>query len=152
MPRFTFKLQGVLEQRKQVEMQRQRDVATAQQSMLNFQAELDALSALTRSSAAQLRSARLTAAQLAAHQRFAISTRHKSASLTRQLAEAHRDVAHAQAALTEAAKQRKMMEKLREREHAKWVEHQRKLDAAENEETTRQIQHAARVAQFDARI
>ena len=152
MPRFTFKLDGVLEQRKQVEMQRQRDVATAQQSMLKLQAELDALSALTRNSAAELRSVRLSAAQLAAHQRFAISTRHKSASLKRQLVDAHRNVTHAQSALTEAAKQRKVMEKLREREHARWIEHQRKLDAAENEETTRQIQHAARVAQFDARI
>jgi flagellar biosynthesis chaperone FliJ len=72
-------------------------------------------------------------------------------TLKQQLAEAERRLSHAQTALTEAAKQRKVMEKLREREHAKWIEQQRKLDAAENEEVTRQIQHAARIAQYDAR-
>ena len=152
MPRFTFKLEGVLEQRKQLEMQRQRDVATAQKSVLSVQAELDALAAVSRSSSAQLRSRSLTAAALAAHQRFALSKRAKSATLRSRLADSQRDLHHAQAALMEAAKQRKVMEKLRDREHAKWLEHQRKRDAQESEETARQIQHAARVAQFDARI
>ena len=152
MPRFTFKLEGVLEQRKNAERQRQRDVATAQQMLLKLQAEIDALAAVSRSSAIQLRSARLSAAALAAHQRFILSMRHKAKSLKQQHADAERDLHDAQAALTEAAKQRKVMEKLREREHAKWADAQRRRDAQEADDVARQIQLAERAAQFDVRI
>ena len=152
MPRFAFKLDGVLEQRKNAERQRQRDVATAQKMLLKLQAEIDALSAVSRSSAIELRSGRLSAAALAAHQRFLLSMRHKSKSLKQQHAEADRDLHDAQSALTEAAKQRKVMEKLREREHAKWAEHQRRRDAQEADDVARQIQLAERAAQFDVRI
>ncbi len=152
MARFTFKLDGVLEQRKNAERQRQRDVAAAQQSLLKLQAELDALAAVSRRSAIELRSGRLSAAALAAHQRFILSMRHKAKSLKQQHAGAERELRDAQAALTEAAKQRKVMEKLREREHAKWAEVQRRRDAQEADDVARQIQLAERAAQFDVRI
>ncbi len=106
LARFTFKLEAVLEQRKSVERQRQRDVATAQHALLKLQAEIDALAAVSRSSAIALRSGRLSAAALAAHQRFILSMRHKAKSLKQQHAGAERELRDAQAALTEAAKQR----------------------------------------------
>ena len=152
MPRFTFKLEGVLEQRKNAERQRQRDVATAQHLLLKLQAEIDALAAVSRSSAIELRSGRLSAAALAAHQRFVLSMRHKAGALKQQRADAERELRDAQAALTEAAKQRKVMEKLREREHAKWAEQQRRRDAQDADEVARQLQLAERAAQFDVRI
>ena len=152
MPRFTFKLEGVLEQRKNAERQRQRDVAAAQQMLLKLQAELDALAAVSRSSAIELRSGGLSAAALAAHQRFVLSMRHKAGALKQQRAGAERELRDAQAALTEAAKQRKVMEKLREREHAKWSEQQRRRDAQDADEVARQMQLAERAAQFDVRI
>jgi len=152
VPRFTFKLEGVLEQRKNAERQRQRDVAAAQQMLLKLQAELDALAAVSRSSAMELRSGRLSAAALAAHQRFILSMRHKSKALRQQQGVAERELHDAQAALTEAAKQRKVMEKLREREHVKWAEMQRRRDAQEADDVARQIQLAERAAQFDVRI
>ena len=152
MPQFTFKLEAVLEQRKNAERQRQRDVAAAQQALLKLQAEIDALAAVSRASAAELRSSRLSAAALAAHQRFILSTRHKAAALKQQHADTERELRDAQAALTEAAKQRKVMEKLREREHAKWAVSQQRRDAQEAEDVARQIQLAERAAQFDVRI
>ncbi len=152
MARFTFKLEAVLEQRKGVERQRQRDVATAQHALLKLQAEIDALAAVSRSSAIELRSGRLSAAALAAHQRFILSMRHKAKSLKQQHADAERELNDAQVALTEAAKQRKVMEKLREREHAKWADQQRRRDAQEADDIARQIQLAERAAQFDVRI
>lgn len=152
MPRFTFKLEAVLEQRKSAERQRQRDVAAAQQALLKLQAEIDALAAMSRSSAAELRSSGLSAAALAAHQRFILSMRHKGAALRQQQSAAERELSDAQAALTEAAKQRKVMEKLREREHAKWMEAERRRDAQEADDVARQIQLAERAAQYDVRI
>ena len=152
MARFTFKLEAVLEQRKNAERQRQRDVATAQHALLKLQAEIDALAAVSRASAAELRSGLLSAAALAAHQRFVLSMRHKARAMKQQHAVAERELHDAQAALTEAAKQRKVMEKLREREHAKWADQQRRRDAQEADDIARQIQLAERAAQFDVRI
>lgn len=133
--KFTFKLEAVLEQRKHVERQRQREVAADQQRVLQLQAELDALVAVKRASANELRSGTtLSAAKLAAHQRFATATRHKGAALQRSIGEARRELDAAQRVLLEAAKQRKVMEKLREREHARWAEQMRLRELAEADE------------------
>jgi len=143
--KFTFKLEAVLDQRKHVERQRQREVAAAQHRVLSHQAELDALAAVKRASAKELRSGSLTAATLAAHQRFATATRQKGAALHRALADARRDLAAAQHALLEAAKQRKVMEKLREREQQRWAEQMRRRELIEADEIA-----AARRAQAAA--
>ena len=133
--KFTFKLEAVLEQRKHVERQRQREVAAAQQRVLSVQAELDAMAAVKRASAKDLRSGSpLSAATLAAHQRFAAATRHKGAVLRHSLADARRELATAQHTLLEAAKQRKVMEKLREREQSRWAEQMRRREQAEADE------------------
>jgi flagellar FliJ protein len=139
MPKFTFKLAGVLDHRKQLERQRQRELAVAQQKVLGVQAEIDALNAVKRSSADHLRSGRLTAASLAAHQRFAAAMRQKASGLARQLDHARHEVEGAQLALLEAAKQRKIMEKLRERELARWTEAQQRRESAEADEVARQM-------------
>ena len=136
--RFTFKLDAVLEQRKHAEHQRQREMATAQQKVLRLQAELDAMAAVKRASSADLRAAgrRISAATLAAHQRFAAAMREKQATLGRQIAEAQLEMDVAQSALLEAAKQRKVMEKLREREQTRWQAAQRRREQVEADEVT----------------
>jgi flagellar FliJ protein len=143
--RFTFKLEGVLEQRKHVERQRQREVATVHHKLLKIQAELDAMSAVKRQSAAELRSGQLNAAALAAHQRFAAAMRQKASALNRQIDEARRELAAAQLELVEAAKQRKIMEKLRDREHARWTDAQRKRESREAEEVIRNVHQSHHV-------
>jgi flagellar FliJ protein len=132
--KFTFKLEAVLEQRKHVERQRQREVADAQQRILSLQAELDALAAVKRASAKELRHGALTPATLAAHQRFAAATRQKGVTLHRSLAHARHELAAAQDVLLEAAKQRKVMEKLRDREQQRWAEQMRRRELAEADE------------------
>jgi flagellar FliJ protein len=139
MPKFTFRLAGVLDHRKQIERQRQRELSVAQQKILSIQAELDALSAVKRTSSDQLRRGHLTAASLAAHQRFAAAMRHKAGSLNRQLTDARRELEAAQVVLVEAAKQRKIMEKLRERELARWTQAERKRETSEADEVAQQM-------------
>jgi flagellar FliJ protein len=135
MAKFTFKLEAVLEQRKHIERQRQRDLAAAQQKLLKLQAELDALSAVKRASANELRTSRkLTAATLAAHRRFAAAMRHKSAVLAHAIANARRELDAAQLELLQAAKQRKVMEKLREREQTRWARSVRKREETESDD------------------
>jgi flagellar protein FliJ len=137
--RFTFKLEGVLEQRHHAERQRQREVAVAQHKLLRIQAEMDALGAVARSSAVQLRTGRLTSQLLAAHQRFDSAMRQKGTALQRQIEEARHELDAAQTALADAAKQRKVMEKLKEREQAKWSEAQQKMEAIETDEIGRRV-------------
>ena len=148
--RFTFKLDAVLEQRKHAEHHRQREMAAAQHKVLRLQAELDAMAAVKRASSAELRAAgrRLSAATLAAHQQFAAAMRHKAQALNRQIAEAQLEMDLAQSALLEAAKQRKAMEKLREREQARWLADHRRREQQRADEAT--AARAAQQATFDA--
>jgi flagellar FliJ protein len=141
---FTFKLETVLEQRTLIERLRQKDVAAAQQAVLRVQAELDALEAVNRSSAADLRRGgrQLSGATVVAHQRFAQAARQKAASLKRLGSEARRELEQAQAQLTEAAKQRKVMEKLREKEHARWREAAQRSELLEAEEVARRMEES----------
>jgi flagellar FliJ protein len=142
--KFTFKLEGVLEQRKHAERHRQRELATAQHKLLRLQADVDALAAVNRASAADLRAGALSAAALAAHQRFATAMRQKTTVLNKQITEARGEVDRIQLLLVEAAKQRKIMEKLRERELARWTDLQRKRDAADADDLVRHAAHAER--------
>ena len=139
---FTFKLQAVLEQRRLAERLCQRDVATAQRRLLQVQAEIDALGAVKRTSAAELRTPAqpLSVALLAAHQRFVLAMRQKVVALNRQMSDARRDLDAAQSQLIEAAKQRKVMERLREKEEARWAESQRRKDLIEADEVARRMQ------------
>lgn len=144
-----FKLEGVLEQRLHAERLKQRELATAQHALLRVQAELDSLEAMSRLSAADLRVGKLTAPVLIAHQQFAVAMRHKGAALRKQVQAATREHALAQSALMEAAKQRKVIEKLRERELNKWFESQKRREAADADEVGRQLHHAANAAPAD---
>jgi flagellar FliJ protein len=149
--KFTFKLEGVLEQRKHAERQRQREVAAVQHKLLRLRAELDALVAVKRTSAAALRAAgrTLTAAALAAHQRFAAAMRQKATTLDCQTSDARAELGRARDALLEAAKQRKVMEKLRERTYAHWLLGARKRADADADELAHRSEAAAG---FDASI
>jgi flagellar export protein FliJ len=75
--------------------------------------------------------------------------RQKQSTLGRQIAEAQLEMDVAQSALLEAAKQRKVMEKLREREQTRWQAAQRRREQVEADEVTAR---AAREAALDAVI
>jgi flagellar biosynthesis chaperone FliJ len=151
LTRFTFKLEPLLEQRRHIEQQRQRELAVCQQAMLAIQAEVDEMAVLRRASRADLRSAgrgaanrrasiapaggrRLDAGLLAAHQRFEQAMRHKSTVLSRQLEAAQTALAQARAQLLDAARKRKIIEKLRERAHARWLQSQRQQQFRNDQE------------------
>src|SRR5204863_212751 len=68
------------------------------------------------------------------NQAAAAAARQKGGTLQRSLADAKRDLATVQHALIEAAKQRKVMEKLREREQSRWLEQERRREQVEADE------------------
>jgi flagellar FliJ protein len=133
MKTFVFRLQSVLDQRQNVERQRQRDLAQAQRTFLAIEAEITAAKDSFRLAEAKL-SGRVDARVLLLQARYQSAMRHKLARLTSQAENARRNVTTAQAALVEAAKQRKVLEKLRENQQSKFHAEQRKRETLENDD------------------
>lgn len=157
MAKFVFKFDGVLRQREHVETQRQRELAVVQQEMTRLQNELRQLNESVQTSTNDLRSNHLTGrldmSFLAAHRRFMLAMQRKAMGLVQQIAAVQKRVDVAQAALAEAAKQRKIMEKLKEKSFERWRADLARKEMMENDEIAMQIGYrnsldeAAHVAQ-----
>ena len=138
MPKFVFQFDAVLRHRKTLEEQRQRELAVAQGEMARLQAELREIDAATQGVSTDVRDNRLTGtldmAYLAAHRRFVLAMQRKALAVAQRMAAQQQVVDAARRALTEAAKQRKIMEKLRERQHERWKSEEAQKQLAELDE------------------
>ena len=135
MSAFRFQLEGVLRHRKNIERDRQRRVALIQNQMNQLQAELRRLDQEAQDATAELRGSRLTGtldmSYLAAQRRYMAAVQRKAMSVVQRMALVQRDLDEARKALAEAAKRRKVMEKLRERYFQRWLEalNKKEMDA-----------------------
>ena len=124
MARFLFKLEGVLRQRKHVEQEKMRALATCLKYQSDCESELARLQSSVQQSTDDLRKNHLTGVLdmgfLAAHRRFMISMQRQGMAIAQKIAAAQQRVIEARTVLAEAAKQRKVMEKLREKHHERW--------------------------------
>src|SRR3954453_13820657 len=124
MPKFAFKLEGVLRQRKHVEQEKMRLLATALTHQSDCEAELQSLQESVGRTNDDLRQNHLTGVLdmsfLAAHRRYMIAMQRQAISIAQKIAAAQQRVTESRLALAEAAKQRKVMEKLREKHHERW--------------------------------
>src|SRR3954466_10301981 len=138
MPKFNFKLEGVLRQRKHVEQEKMRALATCLKQQADCEAELAQLQGNIQQSNDDLRQNHLTGTLdmgfLAAHRRFMIAMQRQGASLMQKIAVAQQRVTEARLVLGEAAKQRKVMEKLREKHHERWKSEQMAKELRELDE------------------
>ena len=142
MARFEFQLEGVLRHRQRVEKERMRDLALAQTEMSRLEAELNALNLEVRQSTGDVRDrlvGRLDMTYLAAHRRYMLGMQRKAVALAQKMAAQQRLVDDARKALTEAAKQRKILEKLRERQQQRWAADQALREAHDLDELTTQL-------------
>src|SRR3954451_17302168 len=142
MATFHFPLDGVLRQRKLAEDQRQRDLAAVQAEMAALEAELRAMDQEVQGTTADVRANRLTGRldlnYLAAHRRYTLAMQCKALGVAQRMAAVKVRLDEARKALAEAAKQRKILAKLRERREAEWAaEVTRKETAALDEVATR---------------
>lgn len=134
MARFIFKLQAVLRHRELIERQRQRAVALASAKAVELQQQLAALDDSVKAATQEMRDhhliGRLDMNYIAAHRRFVTASGRQAMGLAQKLALAQRDLDDARAVLAEAAKQRKILEKLRDRQQERWrIELDRKESA-----------------------
>ncbi len=145
MPKFVFQLEGVLRQRTHVEQQRQRELAVVQTQMAGLDAELRALDASVRAAEDDLRQNRLVGridlAFLAAHRRYAFAMQRKAMGVAQKMAGVQIQLEKAQRNLAEAAKQKKILGKLRERRFARWREEIERRDLVEMDEIAMRLSH-----------
>ncbi len=145
MARFVFKLDGVLRQRKQVERMKQRELAVVQAEMNRLQEQIRSLEASVQTATADVRSNRLTGVLdmsfLAAHRRFMNSTQRQGMQLVQRAALLQRQLDACRLAVAEAAKQRKIIEKLREKKFEDWKADRSRKELAELDEVTMQLSY-----------
>jgi len=143
MPRFKFQLEGVLEHRKNIEEEKQRALAMVFAEMQRLKIELSDLDQVARGAVADLRQNRLTGpldmSFLAAHRRFTGSVQRKALAIAQKMALVQRQIDEARAALAEAAKQRKIIEKLRERQLERWQSQQHRQEMDELDDIGMQL-------------
>lgn len=143
MAKFKFNLEGVLRQRTQVERDRQRILAEKQAILTQLTEELRQLDALVQTSVADVRQNRLTGPLdlgfLAAHRRYTLAMHRRAIEQARRIVTAQQSVEQARLELAEAAKQKKVIEKLKEKRFSQWRLEQTQKEMAELDEIGMQI-------------
>lgn len=142
-PKFHFRLEALLDHRRQVEKDHQRNVAIAQQEIQKLIATIQTaqqrIADENRSLSTTQLTGKLDMAAIAFGKRY-VGNLHMQIMLTAQkLGAAEQKLAAAKAGLLEAAKARKVIEKLREKQHARWHEELERKDAAQMDEIGTQI-------------
>ena len=142
MARFVFSLEQLLQQRRRQEQQAQRALADCQSAAAGQQAALERLGADLASARDSLRgelTGAVNVAYLSIHQQYTLDAATRTAELNQRLAAAQRRVREAEAALIHAAKQRRVVEVLREKQLADWRARQSRRDQAEADEVAMQM-------------
>jgi flagellar FliJ protein len=149
MPRFVFPLEAVLRHRTHAEQERLRDLAVVQAEMTRLQQELRALNDAMRAGARDMKDNHLTGtldvAFLAAHRRYSVAMQRKGLTLVQDMARQQKKVDDAQRLLAEAAKERKVIEKLREKQFEKWKQEAARKEQAEADEVGAQFGYAMQI-------
>lgn len=145
MARFVFQLDGVLRHRERIEKDRMRDLALARTQMVRLEEELKALNGQVQQNTAEVRDhhlvGRLDLSYLAAHRRYMLGMQRKALELAQKMGAQKRQVEEAQKALLEASKQKKILEKLKERQQQRWAADQALREAHALDELTTQLSY-----------
>jgi flagellar protein FliJ len=143
MAKFVFRLAVVLRQRKRAEQECQRALAERLAVLVELQNALKRLDESAKNAGEDLRKNHLTGAidltYLAAHRRYMNAMQQQGLEIAKQIGAAQTVVDAARAKLTEAAKARKVIEKLRERQFERWQLDQSRRETAATDEIGSQI-------------
>lgn len=142
MARFVFNLAVVLKARENAEQAAQRVVAVARQKLVTLQDALNDLGTQRRQADDEMRKrlvGPIDVSYVAGHRRFVVSMEKQAMDLARQIAVAQAEVEQAQGVLILAARARKTLEILRDRQLERWQEEQAKKEADLLDEAGMQI-------------
>src|SRR5256885_13591813 len=122
-----------------------RDLAMVQAKLAALEAQLRALDAEVRESNETMRRdhlvGRIDLDLLAAHRRYLGATQRRAMEIAREMAAAQKSMDEARAALAAAARDRKVLEKLREKQQSAWQADVNRREAAALDEVTTQMAH-----------
>lgn len=142
-PKFIFGLETLLDMRKQVEKDKKLALAQVQQRIAAVQKQIqDAHAAITRQNrqlAQEKLVGRLDLSYISTEKRYVNSLHVLIAQCLQKLVEEERHLATARAALLAAARDRKVLEKLREKQHARWLAEQNRIESAQLDEIGTQL-------------
>ena len=145
MAQFTFSLEGVLRHRRNIEHEKQRDLAMVQVKMTALETQLRLLDAEVHSSNEGVRRNHLTGlldmSFLAAHRRYLAATQKRAMEIAQQMSVVQRQLEAARMVLAEAARDRKILEKLREKQEAVWRQDVNRKESAEQDEAATQMSY-----------
>ena len=143
MPRFVFRLQALLTHRQQVEKDKQRRVAQVQQqiqAVVQLIQEAQArISAENRTLGAKELTGRLDMQYIAHEKRFVGALTVRISLAMQKLAGLEQTLAAARAELLAAARARKVIEKLKEKQYARWRMELERKEAAVIDEIGTQL-------------
>jgi flagellar protein FliJ len=147
MPRFIFPLEGLLRHRRRLEREWQRDMAILQREARQLEEELRGLGEAMGATTADVRKTRLIGRLdmpfLAGHRRYLAAMQRKGTGLIQKLAALGPQIEARRTAVVAAAKDRKAIEKLKERRKDIWLAEQARRETAELDEISDQMFFAA---------
>src|SRR5437763_11947465 len=140
MAQFHFSLQSVLNHRTQIEQDKQRALAGLQSQMQKQKVALADLNNSVQSDMNDLRQNRLTGklevSYLTGHRRYMLVLQRRATEMVQRMTLLQRQIDAAHAELVEAAKQRKILEKLRDRQKSRWIADHTRRELAELDDMT----------------
>ena len=143
MAQFEFQLEGVLQHRERVEKDRQRDLAAAQAEMVRLDAELQGLNRDVQQSTAEMRDhhlvGRLDMGYLAAHRRYMLGMQRRVIAVAEHMGRQQVVIDAARWALARASKEKKILEKLKEKQQREWAAARARREAGALDELTTQL-------------
>ena len=143
MAQFKFPLAAVLRHRKHIEDQKQLALSALEAQMREHEAAMAQIRSSVRENLEDLRKNRLLGpidlTFLTAHRRYMLGAQRQATVLGQKMSLLQRQIDDARAALIEAAKQRKIMEKLAERQKQRWTDDQTRRELAELDDVTQRM-------------
>jgi flagellar FliJ protein len=143
MAQFKFKLAAVLRHREAIEKEKQRDYALALARQKDLEDQLKALDQQMQATNDDVRQnhlvGRLDVSFITAHRRFLLGMRRKAMDLAAALAKAQKETEAARVVMAEAAKQRMVLEKLREKQEGRWKDEMARKDMMALDEVAMQM-------------
>jgi len=143
MPHFIFKLETVLDLRRQAEKEQQRAVAKIQQQIEHLRRQIQqtqqAISQQHRALSADKLIGRLDLSYITHEKRFVGNLQLLLVQTFQQLVAREQEMVGARAKLLEAAKARKVIEKLREKQFFRWRQEQDRKESAQLDELGTQV-------------
>ena len=143
LAQFEFQLEGVLQHRERVEKDRQRDLAAAQAEMVRLDAELQGLNRDVQQSTAEMRDhhlvGRLDMGYLAAHRRYMLGMQRRVIAVAEHMGRQQVVIDAARWALAQASKEKKILEKLKEKQQREWAAARARREAGALDELTTQL-------------